>query len=187
MKGKISFLVLLLLVFILGCQTERESITYQGRSWGEPSNGLRCSIAVEETSWSKVGPALVSVIIENVSEGKVNLKTIPSFTLKEDSMFLSYTLLNELQFYCPVDIVRGEYALPPNARSTISLDRGALINARIDVSKLKWGMGSAATWPDNSFYLVSPRRYKLRMDIEIVDGGLPKWIRSNEIEVDISE
>jgi hypothetical protein len=174
MKGKISFLVLLLLVFILGCQTERESST-QNRTWGEPSNGLRCSIAVEETRWSKEGPALVSVIIENVSEGKVDLETIPSFTL------------NEMQFLCPVDIVRGEYELPPNARSIINLDSNALIDARIDVSNLKWGVGFSATWPDNSFYIVTPGRYKLRMDIEVVSSGLPEWIRSNEIEIDISE
>jgi hypothetical protein len=173
-KGKISFLVLLLLVSILGCQTERESST-QSRTWGEPSNGLRCSIAVEETRWSQGGPALVSVIIENVSDSKVDLKTIPSFTL------------NEMQFLCPVDIARGEYELPPNARSIINLDRDALIDARIDVSKLKWGMGLSATWPDNSFYLVTPGRYKLRMDIEVVGSGLPKWIHSNEIEIDISE
>jgi hypothetical protein len=174
MKGKISFLLLLLLVFILGCQTERESIT-QGRSWGEQSNGLRCSIAVEETRWPQGGPAIVSVIIENVSESEVNLKTIPSFTL------------NEMQFLCPVDIARGEYELPFNARSIINLDRDALMNLRIDISKLKWGAGLSATWPDSSFYIVPPGLYKLRTDIEIVDGGLPEWIRSNEVEVDISE
>jgi len=169
-----SALVLLLFVFILGCQTEHEPST-QSRTWGEPSNGLRCSIAVEETRWSQGGPALVSVIIENVSEGKVDLKTIPLFTL------------NEMQFLCPEDIARGEYELPSNARSIINLDRDALIDARIDVSKLKWGMGPSATWPDNSFYLVTPGRYKLRMDIEVVGSGLPEWIHSNEIEIDISE
>ena len=137
---------------------------------------IKCSIALEEKCWSKGDPALVSVVVENVSEGKVNLKTIPSFTL------------NEMQFYCPTDIVRGEYALPPNAHSIISLERGALINSRIDISKLKWGMGVSSIWPDHSFYsLVPPGRYKLRMDIEVVDGGLPEWIRSNEIEVDIGE
>jgi len=176
MKGKLLFLLLLLPGLLSGCQTERESIT-QGRSWGEPSNGLRCSIAVKETRWSQENPAVVSVIIENVSESKVNLKTIPSFTLTFD----------ERQYCCPVDIARGEYALPPNARSTISLDRGAIIKTELDVSKLKWGMGLAATWPDSSLYFVSPGRYKLCLDIEIVDGGLPEWIRSNEVEVDIGE
>jgi hypothetical protein len=173
MKGKITLLLLLLPGFFLGCQTERESITH-GRSWGEPSNGLRCSVDVEKTRWSKGDPALVSVIIENVSGSKVNLRTIPTFTL------------NEMQFVCPVDIVRGEYALPPNARSTISLEKDALMNLRIDISKLKWGTGVSSIWPDHSFYsLVPPGRYKLRMDVEVVDGGLPEWIRSNEIEVDI--
>lgn len=95
--------------------------------------------------------------------------------------------LNEMQFFCPVDIARGEYELTSNARSIINLDRDALIDTRIDISKLKWGMGPSATWPDNSFYLVPPGWYKLRLDIEVVGGGLPEWIRSNEVEVDIGE
>jgi hypothetical protein len=61
------------------------------------------------------------------------------------------------------------------------------MDLRIDLSKLKWGMSLSAIWPENSFYLVSPGRYKLSMDIEIVGGGLPEWIRSNEVEVSIGE
>jgi hypothetical protein len=137
---------------------------------------IKCSIAVEETRWSKGDPVLVSVIVENVSGSKVNLKTISSFTL------------NEMQYVCPVDIERGGQALPPNARSTISLEKDALMNLRIDISKLKWGMSVSSIWPEHSFYsLVPPGQYKLRMDIEVVDSGVPKWIRSNEIAVDISE
>ncbi len=56
---------------------------------------IKCSIVVKETCWSHGDPALVSVIIENVSGSGVNLKTIPEFTL------------NEMQYLCPVDIERG--------------------------------------------------------------------------------
>lgn len=137
---------------------------------------IKCSIAVEETRWSKGDPVLVSVVVENVSGSKINLKTIPMFTL------------NETQYGCPVDIVGEEHTLPPNARSNISLERGALINSRIDISKLGWGLCISSIWPAHNLYsLVPPGRYKLRLDIEVVGGGEPKWIRSNEVEVDIGE
>lgn len=172
MKYKIVILFLLLSLFILGCETERESII----SWGEPSNGLRCSIGIEETRWSKGNPVLVSVIVENVSGSKVNLKMIPTFTL------------NETQYWCPVDIVGEEHTLPANARSTISLERGALINSKIDISKLGWDLCISSMWPaQNLFSLVPPGLYILRLDIEVVNGGEPKWIHSNEVKVYISK
>ncbi len=166
-----------------GSYTIQLAVINEGKEISEPDSitiivrqTIKCSIVVEEKSWSKGDPVLVSVIVENVSGSKVNLKTISSFTL------------NEMQFYCPTDIVRGEYVLPSDAHSIISLERGALINSRIDISKLKWGMGLAASWPNNSFYnIVSPGQYKLRLDIEVVDGGMPKWIHSNEVEVTIIE
>jgi hypothetical protein len=176
MKGRILLIPLLLSGFLLGCQPDREAI-FQGRIWGETSNGLRCSIAIEEIKWPKGSPALVSVIIENVSESKVNLETIPAFKLNE----------NKIEYWCPVDIAGEGHALPPNARSIISLEKAAFMDLRIDLSKLKWGMSLSAIWPENSFYPISPGRYKLSMDIEIVGGGLPEWIRSNEVEVSIGE
>jgi len=39
----------------------------------------------------------------------------------------------------------------------------------------------------NLYSLVPPGQYKLRLDIEVVDGGMPNWIRSNEVEVAIIE
>ncbi len=177
MRYKLVFLLLLLSCFILGCQTERESITQDSRrSWGEPSNGLRCSIDIAETRWSKGKPVLVSVMVENVSGSKVELRTIPAFTL------------NESQYWCPVDIGGEEHTLPANARSTISLEKGASTNTRIDISKLGWDRGVSSIWPAQNLYsLVPPGQYSLRLDIEVVNGGEPKWIHSNEVEVAISK
>jgi hypothetical protein len=189
MKGRILLIPLLLSGFLLGCQPDREAI-FQGRIWGETSNGLRCSIAIEEIKWPKGSPALVSVIIENVSESKVNLETIPAFKLNENKLeTIPAFKLNEnkIEYWCPVDIAEEGHALPPNARSIISLEKASFMDLRMDLSKLKWGMSLSAIWPENSFYLVSPGRYKLSMDIEIVGGGLPEWIRSNEVEVSIGE
>jgi len=175
----IEILLLLLLSFelIIGCQTKYESNTQDSsKRWGEPSNGIRCSIIVESKHWSNGGPAIVSVTVENISEGKVDLKTIPAFTL------------NEMQYWCPVNIAGDDYNLPANARSNISLEKGAQINSMIDISKLGWDLGISSIWPSKNLYSIVPAgKYKLRLDIEIVDGSEPQWIRSNEISVEISE
>jgi len=161
----------------MGCQTEREpTAQISNRSWGEPSNGLRCSIALEETHWSRGDPVLVSVVIENISGSRVNLKTIPAFTL------------DETQYWCPVDIVGEDHTLPANARSTISLERGASINSRIDISRLGWDRGISSIWPARNLYSLVPLgRYRLCLDIEVVDGHESERIRSNKVEVETTK
>ena len=107
---------------------------------------------------------------------KVDLRTIPAFRL------------NQSQYWCPADIGGADHTLPANARSTISLEKGASMNTRIDVSKLGWDRGISSIWPaQNLFSLVPPGRYSLRLDFEVVEGGGPEWIRSNEVEVAIRE
>ena len=173
-------ILLLLLLFsglIPGCQTTDESNDQDsGKIWGEPSNGIRCSIAVESKDWSSGDTVIVSVTVENMSEDKVDLNTIPAFTL------------NEMQYWCPVNIEGDDYNLPANARSNISLEKGAQISSVIDISMLGWDLGTSSIWPSKNLYSVVPAgKYRLRLGVEIVDGSEPQWIRSNEISVEISE
>ena len=72
---------------------------------------------------------MVSIAVENISEGKIDLKTIPAFTL------------NDMQYWCPVNIAGDDHSLPANARSNISLEKGARIDSRIDMSMLGWDQG----------------------------------------------
>ena len=175
----IRILVFLLLSsgLIMGCQTKHESNTQDSsKRWGEPSNGIRCSITAEETHWSNGEYAIVFITIENISEGKIDLKTIPAFNL------------NEMQYWCPVNIVGEDHNLPANARSTISLEKGDQINSKIDISKLGWDRGISSIWPSQNLYsLVPTGNYKLRLDIEVVDGNETQWIRSNEISIEINK
>jgi hypothetical protein len=168
---------ILSLILILGCQSKHESDTQElSINWGEPSNGIRCAIIVEKPFWANGEPVMVSVIIENISEGKVSLKTIPAF------------MLNEMQYWCPVDIVGEDHRLPANARSVISLEKGAQINSRIDISKLGWDRGISSIWPSQDLYsLVPTGKYKLCLNIEVVESVETQWIRSKEVEVEIGE
>jgi len=176
-QKQIRILAILLLssVFILGCQTRHESNTQDSSiNWGEPSNGLRCSIASERTIWSAEEPAMVSIAVENISNSKVDLKTIPAFTF------------NEMQYWCPVNITGDDHSLPANARSIISLEKGDQINLSIDISKLGWDHGFSSIWPSKNLYSIVPSGiYNLRLDIEIVNGNEPQWVRSNEVSLEI--
>ena len=176
---RILALLLLSSVFIMGCQTTDESDDQDSsRIWGEPANGLRCSIIVETTHWSNGDPAIVSVTVENISEGKIDLRTVPAFTL------------NDMQYWCPVNIAgddRDDHRLPANSRSNISLEKGAQIYSRIDISMLGWDQGISSIWPWENLYSIVPTgKYMLRLDIEIVDGSEPSWVRSNEVSLEIS-
>ncbi len=168
-------LVLLSLELALGCQSKHESDNQEPSiNWGEPANGLRCSISVDKTIWANGEPVIVSVIVENISESKVGLKTIPAFTL------------NDMDYWCPVDIVSEDHNLPANARSIISLEKGAQINSKIDISKLGWDRGISSIWPAHNLYsLVPVGKYKLRLNIEVVDGSEPQWIHSKEFAIEI--
>jgi hypothetical protein len=170
-------LILLSWGLILGCQSKHEPDNQESSiNWGEPSNGLKCSIIAEKTFWANSEPVMVSVIVENISEGKVSLRTIPAFTL------------NEMQYWCPVDIVGEDHNLPANARSIISLEKGAQINSRIDISKLGWDRGISSIWPSQNLYsLVPTGKYKLRLNIEVVENVETQWIRSKEVAVEIGE
>jgi len=173
----LTLLVLLSSVFIMGCQTTDESDNQDSsRTWGKLSNGLRCSIIAETTHWSNGDPAIVSVTVENISEGKIDLKTIPAFTL------------NDMQYWCPVNIAGDDHSLPANARSNISLEKGTQIYSRIDISMLGWDQGLSSIWPWENLYTIVPAgKYTLGLDIEIVDGSELSWVRSNEVSVEISE
>jgi hypothetical protein len=113
--------------------------------------------------------------VENISEGKIGLETIPAFTL------------NDMQYWCPVNIAEDDPGLPANARSNISLEKGARIDSSIDISMLGWDQGISSIWPRENLHSIVPTgKYMLRLDIEIVDGSEPSWVRSNEVSVEIS-
>ena len=182
---EILLMLLLASAFISGCQTKDESNTQDSSErWGETSNGIRCSIATEKTIWANGDPAIVSVILENVSDGKVDLETIPAFNL------------SNMQYWCPVNITGDDHSLPANARSTIFLEKGDQTNSKIDISKLGWDQGISSIWPSKDLYSVVPiGKYTLRLDIEILvptsngsaDGSKSQWVRSNELILEISE
>ena len=156
------------------CGCGEDDTQDSSKEWGEPSGGIRCSIIVESKHWSNGDPAIVSVTVENISEDMVDLKTIPAFTL------------NERQYWCPVNIAGDDHNLPANACSKISLEKGAPINSVMDISKFGWDLGISSIWPSKDLYsIVPPGKYKLRLDVEIVYGSEPQWIRSNEISIEI--
>jgi len=174
MKRKLFFILFLLIVPFAGCHRVLSLPTYP-EYWGEPSNGIKCAITVEKNSWQRGKTALVTVVLDNISERGSVLKTIPAFTLDNEKL------------WCPVDITGAKHTLPPNAYSTISIGQATTMWTSIDISSLKWDLSSSSIWPEKSFYsLVSPGKHTLRLDIEVIGDGISGWIYSNEVEIEIT-
>ncbi len=66
-------------------------------------------------------PLIVSIVVENVSNSRIEQKTIPAFTL-----------INDLDYWCTVYIMKEKH-LPANHRSIISLGKGASITSNVDI------------------------------------------------------
>jgi hypothetical protein len=175
MKGIVGVFWILLFC-TLGCQntpTER----YSNLIWGQPSKGLRCSIKVAEREWSKQDAAVVGVVIENISAGRVDLNVSSSFELS-----------GEKPYWGPVNILGEVQKVPVNPRSTISLEKGESLSNNIDISKMGWDYTFSSVWPRRDFYSFVPvGRYNLTLDLEVRDGENPEHIVSNIVEVIITD
>jgi hypothetical protein len=173
-KWKVLFLSVVF-YFSAGCQDTAAIISKEKTPiWGDPSNGLRVSIAVQEPQLILGDPAGVSVIIHNISEDKKFLQTIPAFTMSG-------------QYWCPVDIIHEGSNLPANARVIIALEKDSSISERVDISKLKCDKEISSQWPEQTLFEAIPRgRYLLRLEIEIIGENEKNWIYSNKVEIEIS-
>ena len=166
----------ILLFFVLpGCDSNSPADHGSSdRPWGEPSNGLRCSIILSKTRLMQGEKAIVSVRVENVSDARIDLSVIPAFVLADS--IPRYVALS--------DITGKDPDFGHNSRLALSLDRGASLSSEIDISSLYWALMIQSSTPTKHLYeVVSPGAYTLRLDIEVVGGGATDWIRSNEVSI----
>lgn len=162
--------------FLVGCHMKHTSAAEGAApAWGKETEGLRCAIRPVSNRWQQGTPAIVSVLLENCSDKKVEFHTIPSFDLSDS-------------YWCPVDLTTKGRSLDANARSTISLEKGATLELKFDLSQLGWDESVSSAWPEENLYSEVPAgAYKLRLDIQLTAGERPKWLRSNEVPVTITE
>jgi hypothetical protein len=195
-QGAIMKVHALLLLLAFASAAPRESGNSAGfrqstsRVWGKPSFGLRVSIAVEQAQVLKGSPFLVTVIVENISGVKIELKTIPSFRLGIAATAPSKTAAAFGGYWCPVNLEGRQRAnktgLILASPSPLTVEKGASITSTIDLTTHGWDEVTSSWWPARDFgSLVGQGRYKLRLDIQILGSIEPQWVRSNEIDVTI--
>ncbi|MGH9904914.1 MAG: hypothetical protein ACRD8U_04925, partial [Pyrinomonadaceae bacterium] len=83
-----------------------KTLDQDGPQTESTSNKLKCSIDVDERTWSKGKPAVVSIVVENVSGGKLDMKVIPAFffVLEGAEANVDYFSARRNQYWGPVDI-----------------------------------------------------------------------------------
>jgi hypothetical protein len=193
MKIRVVMALLAFFPGTLGFYGESEELI-QGsiRSWGQPAFGLKSSISVEKTPALKGSPFVVSVIVENISGARADLKAISAFDLRNSSKTSPESTLTFGSYWCPVDLADRNSAGKPGlilaSPSRLVMERDTSISATMDLARHGWDKSTSSWWPVRDFYsVVAPGKYMLRLDIQVGGGADPKWIRSNEVEVVIGK
>jgi hypothetical protein len=176
LRKKTLFLPFILL-FITLAACESDSPSDSGSSsfvWGEPSYGLRCSIAPLKTKLAQGDKAVVSVRVENVSGKPDTLTLLPVFVLADS--FPRYAALS--------DITGKDANFGHNSRLVLALGKDDAIAADIDLNELFWALMISSISSDKHLYeAVKPGGYTLRLDLEVIGRGSGQWIRSNEVNI----
>lgn len=162
------------------------------RSWGQSAFGLRSSILVEKTPVLRGSPFVVSVIVENISGTRVDVKTISAFHLRNSSKTSPESTLTFGSYWCPVNLAdknpAGKSGLILASPSQLVMEKGTSISVTMDLARHGWDKGTSSWWPARDFdSVVGPGKYILRLDIQVGVGADPKWIRSNEVTVVIGK
>ncbi len=161
------------------------------RSWGQPAFGLRISISVDKAPSVKGGPLLVSAVVENVSETKVDFQAVAAFDLRNSPKPSPESTAAFGRFWCPVNLPDrpspGKTGLILASPSRIVVEKGSSISTTFDLVRHGWDNSFSSWWPAREFdSVVTPGEYILRLDIQ-VGGEVPKWIRSNEVKIVIGK
>jgi hypothetical protein len=189
-------IVMALLAFFPGisgfCGEGEGLIRSSIRAWGQPASGLRASISVERPSVLKGSPFVVSVMVENISGAKVDLKVIAAFHLRNSSKTSPESTLSFGSYWCPVNLANGDAAGKPGlilaSPSRLVLEKGTSISAAMDLTRHGWDKSTSSWWPARDFgAAVTPGNYSLRLDVQVEGSSEPKWILSNEVKVVIGK
>jgi hypothetical protein len=142
--------------------------------WGKEVDGLRCSLTVPANRWQEGSPVVVTVTLQNRSDRKRELDSIPSFELDG--------------YWCPVNLMKNGHSLGANERCRVVLPKSGSLTARYDLSQIGWDAAGSSSWPAGAlFTLVPTGKYQLHMDIEVPDRNQAKHIRSNAVEIRVEK
>ena len=146
---------------------------------------LKYSITIDSASINPKHPAIVSVTVENVSGGELDLKAVYMFellTVSDQAIARDFSALGD-SYWSPLDISSGEsLKLPVNGRVPkvpLFLKRDEVKSFRFDLAKLVWNATTRSIWPhENLFDIVPKGNYWL-----VFKGSGNRETTSNKIEV----
>ena len=168
-------LIALTLLFTIACETQNTQDP--DLVWSESSLGFRVSMQVDRTTLnaSTGTPLNVTIVIQNKSGVKIDMETLPSFSL-DNSEFVGWA---------PVDILQ-EKNLPMNGRCIISLLSGESLTKHVDITDLAWENSFSSIWPHKQFYdLIAAGTYSLKFEFNITSSNVPEQITSNVVEITV--
>jgi len=146
------------------------------------SNTVRCLLTAENRTWKKGEPAGVTVKLENLTDGGLNLKIIPEFFLNGDE---EYSAPTDVVHDKPIDVEK----VPIKGGKVVGIRPVSLkvrLNARstsifeVDLAKTKWARTISSVWPSRPLSALPSGQYLLRLEFTDSHG---RSVKSNGITV----
>ena len=158
-----QFIIRMTFVFFLTAFSFTNLAAGQLRTKTAKPHFLKCSIAIDSASIKRDYPAIVSVTVENVSGGELDLKAIYTFELlivSTQAMARDFSTLGD-SYWSPLDISSGEsLKLPVNGRVPkvpLFLKRDEVKSFRFDLAKLVWNATTRSIWPHEVLFDIVPK------------------------------
>ncbi len=134
----------------------------------EPDRAIAISLKANRQLYGLNDSVRVSVKIKNTSLEKLELETLPSFTISSMTTFA---------FWVPVGLKQADVGFDTGLSSNLKLKPGEEKSFKYDLSALKWNeLHSILKTPLRLNFLVSPGEYRLSFSLAIIKRPSPKTI-----------
>lgn len=156
----------LLVTSVAGAQTRVEEHR-------KAKNNLRCTIQVENPMWGQTTPAIVRVMVENLSENALEVRIYPALQLSS-----RISNAERDKYWGPVDLLRdgpldvskqpvgkgSAVAIKPIPITLAFSTKMQSFNFSIDAQRVRWAREISSVWPSQElFATVDPGTYNLRL------------------------
>jgi hypothetical protein len=144
-------------------------------------------LSVDAVPWKQIGPALIHIRLENLTDKDLDLLTEPTL----------YLTNARTDYWSPTDIVQNK-ALDIRRRPIangkavsiepvplkVHLEKHSLSDFQVDAAKTKWDKEISSIWPSLLLGTLPPGQYSLRLELSDTAGNL---VKSKEVKVSLEK
>ena len=179
--GAMCFVTLMLSGVTLGKPVTPQKVSVEQSL----SHEIRCVLGVEERTWTRKGPTVIHIQLENLRGRSLDFVTTPTL----------YLTNQQVSYWAPTDITQNKaldirqhvfgggsaVSIKP-VPLKVHLNEYSKAEFVVDAAKTKWDREISSVWPSLSLSALLPGTYSLRLDLSDAAGNL---VRSNQVKVSL--